>query len=716
MKLAFMRSQSLSIFAAACLAACAHVARCAEESTWRLSTEDTTVVVSVQQGVPVLTELSSSRTGSNWLLGPVPEILLPAVTQRGASTPTKWQFAGGAFDPASGQLVLRFNNAAPALELQSIWRARPGRGPIEHWLTIANRSAAEITLGHQDSLAIGHVAIPSDESLDACWIKRGGGNANREGGTYVRSLGIHSNETITSDPSDGASPVPWMALQAGTSHGLYFGWEFSGIGRIHVQGNGISGIMAPQGGLPQFGAEVGNVPEFKTDLPAGETFWVPTAFVGCYQGDIDDGSYSLHRFVMEKLLPKFPKGYAYPSLAYNLYLDSGGEHATEAGVLTSAALAHELGFETFVVDAMWFPQSGDWHWDPQRFPHGPRLIGQYLHGHNMQFGLWMAYTQGSNSTDPRALNFTQHRDWFVGPYSFDPKHPLHWGALVDLGYEPARTWVKQATQQVVSESKLDYFKTDYSPVVTKCAETNHRHHYGVDVSYWSALGYYEVQEALMRKFPDLILEGCSASGHIKDFGDIQRVHTIAINDTLSSLPNRQAIYDSTFAFPPAALMDYTYENYYDTFSDAPEPYFWRSSMMNQWQIDPTHSATWTQKQRDEIKRSTQIYKEWIRPMLPDAEVHHILPRPDGFHWDGMFYWSPSLKHGTLYIFRPNSDRKSMPVPLKGLEPEGRYSVRTEDHSTADKTYSGAELMDAGLPIELPAKYTSDLVYLEQVRS
>ena len=40
------------------------------------------------------------------------------------------------------------------------------------------------------------------------------------------------------------------------------------------------------------------------------------------------------------------------------------------GVLQSAALAKELGFETFVVDAMWFPQSGDWRWDPKRFPHG----------------------------------------------------------------------------------------------------------------------------------------------------------------------------------------------------------------------------------------------------------------------------------------------------------------------------------------------------------
>ena len=37
-------------------------------------------------------------------------------------------------------------------------------------------------------------------------------------------------------------------------------------------------------------------------------------------------------------------------------------------------------------------------------------------------------------------------------------------------------------------------------------------------------------------------------------------------------------------------------------------------------------------------------------MLKDLQVHHILPRPDDLHWDGMFYWSPGLKRGTLYIF------------------------------------------------------------------
>src|SRR5262249_39797643 len=155
--------------------------------------------------------------------------------------------------------------------------------------------------------------------------------------------------------TDGASPVPWLALQIGTSRGLYVGWEFSGIGRIRFHSADRQGSQA--GNAPgELGIDVGNLPVFKTDIEAGETFLVPPAFVGCYTGDIDDGSYTLHRFVLEKLVPRFPDGYLHPTLAYNLYLDGGGANADENSVLRSAALAKELGFETFVVDAMWFPQ------------------------------------------------------------------------------------------------------------------------------------------------------------------------------------------------------------------------------------------------------------------------------------------------------------------------------------------------------------------------
>lgn len=173
------------VIAITCIVTCCNLAWSSEgDKSWNLSTDDTALTVAVQQGMPVVTQLSSVKGGAEWLLAPAPEVLLPSVIQQGSPLTTKWQYEGGAFNPESGQLVLRFSNAAPALELLSIWRARPGRGPIEHWLTIANNSGAVITIGRQDSLVLNHLVIPANDSIDAWSIKRGASNATKEGGRW----------------------------------------------------------------------------------------------------------------------------------------------------------------------------------------------------------------------------------------------------------------------------------------------------------------------------------------------------------------------------------------------------------------------------------------------------------------------------------------------------------------------------------------------------
>ena len=98
-----------------------------------------------------------------------------------------------------------------------------------------------------------------------------------------------------------------------------------------------------------------------------------------------------------------------------------------------------------------------------------------------------------------------------------------------------------------------------------------------------------------------------------------------------------------------------------------------------------------------------------------GEVHYLtFPRPNGLHWDGMFYWNASIKKGTVYAFRPNSERPRQVVYLQGLEPAKHYRVRGEDGSVADSVLSGAVLMNEGIVLQLPRKFSSDIIYVEEV--
>jgi alpha-galactosidase len=549
--------------------------------------------------------------------------------------------------------------------------------------------------------------------VESTQVRRGGSNAQVSGGVLSRPVGQYWSVTVPSRPSDGggggttaedlASQVPFLNFQVDNSYGLYVGWKFSGVGEI--VGSATASAVNLSVGVPA---------DFKTDILAGEEFLVPAAFVGTYRGTQDDGSYSVYRYIQESVLPHRSSRQPYPTLVYGYYFDGNKPGTqTDVDVLASARLAHELGFETFLADAMWFPNTGDWRWDPKRFPNGSKPLADYLHANGMKFALWMAWTLASDSDVPGALTYRQHPDWFTRPPVFDKEGGINWNAQIDVGNDNARQWVESETQRVVRDNHVDYLKTDYSPIaITSRAQHTHGQS-ATDVSYWSTLGYYGIQNRLIQAFPDLMLEGCSGGGTIKDFGDIAHVHYIVGTDTLSALADRQSIYDTSFMFPPSSILLYTYERIYSEVADAPEPYLWRSGMMGAWDLALTESANLTDKQRKQIRRSTDIYKSWIRPVLQDAHVHHILPRPDGVHWDGMFYWNASIGKGTAYVFRPNSEMSHQLIYLAGLKAKKNYAIHSEDGSVRTGRFSGEALMNRGLDVHLASTFSSELVYVEE---
>ncbi len=669
---------------------------------WPISTEDTRMTLEVRDNQVYVKDLQGPDNA--WLPAPSAVPFMARAWMGEREIPLKWTYKEMTWDETRTIITLRFINDSPKLLLSSIWRARPGRGPIEHSVTIENQTDGKITIGHQDSLTL--LNLDTHENTSIWWIRRGGGNASEQGGTTIEPIKGTTNLTLVSKCDDGASPVPWMAVQRGEEGGLYVGWEFSGVGRIQA-------TAGEQGARLE--VAVGNLPDFKTDLMAGETFYVPWAFFGCYSGDVDEGAYALHQWILRYLRPKLDPDIPDPILAYNLYLDAGGPSAKEADVLRSAAFCQDLGFEAFMPDAMWFPECGDWRWDPARFPNGVTPIEQFVHNNGMKLALWCAWTNGGISEHPEALSVrgaAGHPDWFNADFGLDWKPGPFYGGQVCLACPEAKAWELNKTQWLVKNHKLDYLKHDCGPIVTSCNKTTHRHGYGVDTSYWAVMNYYDIQEQLRKANPKIILENCSGGGHIKDFGIIQRTHYTVTTDTLSNLPDRQSIYDSTFAIPPMILQAYTYERNYKVPGDDPGTFLWRSAMMGAWQIDPTNTQIWTEDERNSAKRSAQLYKTWIRPMLKDVKVHHILPRPDGTRWDGMFYWSPSLKRGTVYVFRPDAKESKQTIRLKGLEGLKNYWVGCEDGSVAPGIQPGEQLMKKGLTVTLPQCYTSDLIFIQ----
>src|SRR5262245_17418595 len=107
---------------------------------------DTRVTVAFAEGRLLLTRLRSTADPHDWSGGGAAFPLPERVSMAGREVETRWTLEGAAVDRAAGSAVLAFDAPSPGLRLRSIWRARPGPGPVEHRLTIENRSGGEVVL------------------------------------------------------------------------------------------------------------------------------------------------------------------------------------------------------------------------------------------------------------------------------------------------------------------------------------------------------------------------------------------------------------------------------------------------------------------------------------------------------------------------------------------------------------------------------------------
>ena len=750
----------LAVLALILSSASAQFVRAADATAGTLTTADTSVQIQAQDSKLRLLALKSVQCGWNWATGnELP--LLDAVEVNGQKSPVHWKFARHTSrmikqgEPA--QEIFTFENQHPALELKSIWTAHLGPGPIEHQITIANNSDAALILPLQPSLVF-DARGPTGQPLENFWVEKGAGTPS--------PLGVHRakiekdfSATLISTPycDDPRDAIPWTAIQdVAGEQGLYAGIEFSGRVQIALKDGRDALRRGPHDGLEESDA-VQRVPPavhvelgldsrepFQTRLSPREIFEAPTVFIGCYQGDMDDGANRLHRWIESHLRPSLPEqnsplpvrwgegqgeGSRYPLLVNNSW--GSGMAVDEKLALKMIDDSADLGLELFHIDAGWFRAVGDWRADEKKFPHGLSPIADAAHKHRLKFGLWVAWTQGGHlggsssplspsdgeragvrGRDPSVLSVFNPamKNWFTHDYKPEWRTAEFTGADVCLGDTNARDWCLTTLRRVVKEDNLDLLEHDQRMIVDKCVRTNHLHTSSTtDIAYHATRGYYQVYDALRAENPNLLFEDCVNGGHTVDYGIVKRTHYISITDTYDPLSNRRAFYDASYALPPSMCECYI-ANHPGT-NIANFRFMLRSGMMG-WCTIMLDMSKWNAEQRTAAKRQFEIYKTELRPLIAHGNLYHVSDRPDGIRWDGIQYVSPDSENGVLFAFRGTTDAKSHTFKLKGLAADKEYQLSYEDEPGKALKVSGKQLMQNGITISLPDINSSELVYLK----
>jgi alpha-galactosidase len=393
-----------------------------------------------------------------------------------------------------------------------------------------------------------------------------------------------------------------------------------------------------------------------------------------------------------------------------------------------------LGVDMFHVDAGWFRAVGDWHPNPQKFPHGLAAIADEAHQHGLKFGLWVDWTQAGLSSEPGALNARDPkvRQWMVTDLPKDWQPEPFKGQTIDIGVPEAKDWVQHEVERILTDYHLDMLEHDGYLVAHGCDRTDHPHappdplnkciykswgaywvdsSNSTDVSYHAVRAYYEIYSKLRNEHPGLLFEICADGGRMVDFGTAAHGDYFSITDTYDPLSNRRAFFDTSHVLPAAML-----ESYVEKW---PTPrvenfrYMLRSGMMG-WLTIMMDTTTWSAEQHAEAKKEIELYKKELRPLIRDADLYHVSARPDGVHWDGLEYWDQPRRRGVVYAFRGGVSRESAHwFALKGLKPSGRYAITFHDHTSPDRTLAGWELMKGGLQVRLPYANSSELIFIAE---
>jgi alpha-galactosidase len=646
------------------------------------------------------------------------------------ASPILWTFNLGASQTSEQRVAFVYDSASPRLRLTWEWRTRQAYGPIEHQIRIENLDNLEIWIPMQDSLALDWQVDPHS-ALEHFFVEKGA-NTPSSIGTHQVALteGYHWTGTSSTygdlRESDAREIIPWSLVESkdAAQAGWYAGIEFSGRTRIAMTREKDS-LQAAIGLNP-------DPSPFRTRLAPGEVFETPVVFLGGFRDGPDGAGNVLRRWVRAVLGNQGTwKNQNYPLVVNNSW--GGGMDVNEEIALRMIRDSAELGVDMFHVDAGWFRDVGDWYPNPKKFPHGLAVIADDAHKHGLKFGLWVDWTQAGLSTEPGALNARDPkvRDWMVTDLPADWKPEPFKGQTIDLGVPEARQWAQHEVERLVTDYHLDMLEHDGYLVAHGCDRTDHPHaapdplnkciyktwgsyfvdsSNSTDVSYHAVRAYYDIYSKMRHDHPDLLFEVCNDGGRMVDFGSAAHGDYFSITDTYDPLSNRRAFYDTSHVLPAAML-----ESYVEKW---PTPrienflYMLRSGMMG-WLTIMTDTNAWSPEQHAEAKREIDLYKRELRPLIRDASLYHVSPRPDGLHWDGIEYWNSDRQRGVMYAFRGTiEDEKAHSYLLKGLQPSSRYLLKFYDHSSPDRTVTGEELMKRGLKVILPAANSSELIFIE----
>lgn len=327
------------------------------------------------------------------------------------------------------------------------------------------------------------------------------------------------------------------------------------------------------------------------------------------------------------------------------------EQVSEQALQTLIEPMIRLGVEAFVIDAGWYEckswmdidsRHGDFVLDKAKFPNGFRPLADPLTKEHIAFGLWLP---------PE----------YIGPLNI-PENTQAFFAKLD-GF--------------VRDDGLNMYRQDHALNPT---DTDDDQKGMPEIRHITAL--YALQDEIVRRYPDMIMEGCSGGGRRVDLESVSRFHWHQKSDRwFDSAGDQCSLYGANLFLPGGIMNIPTGEGTTDDYT------MWSGfagQLCLAWQpTDPDFSM-------EAAKRQVDLYKK-IRPLL-SGDFYPLTECSLESEWIAYQFHRNDIDAGFALAFRrPGGEKTAFQAKLHGLDPAKSYEVHVEN-ANQDLVRTGQDLL------------------------
>lgn len=371
-------------------------------------------------------------------------------------------------------------------------------------------------------------------------------------------------------------------------------------------------------------------------------------------------------------------------------------------LLDIAREAAKMDLDMLVLDDGWFGKRdddysglGDWFVNEKKLGCSLKELSAQIHEMGLSFGLWFEPEMISEDSDL----YRAHPEWAMVVPGREPIRGRS-QLVLDMSREDVVEYLKERLFDIMDSADIRYIKWDmnrslalaYGELFPRERQGELRHRY--------VLGLYEVMEALLARYPDLLLEGCSGGGGRFDAGMLYYAPQIWCSDNTDAIERLKIHYGTSFGYPMSAVSAHV--------SVCPNEQNGRVTPLKTRGICAMQGAfgyeldlgKMTDEEKEQVKEQVRTYKKHYK-LFQSGDYYRISSPFENGDFTAWEYADREGKEACLSVVFTDLHGNPAPhiVKFEGLCKEKRYEVSRDGEPLGE--FSGAALMNGGLLLPMP---------------